>query len=748
MSPLRFPGPRVAGFQLLVIAVVTARLTAQPPRVAFDYRSELIPGRGATVQVRGDFNGDAVPDLLLAGPGGLTRFEQGSTSFEWSMTVVGGTNRTPLAAANGRFNGDARDDVVILCGSKPPVAEIWLTDPAGIQSLSAVIDLPGEFRHVLAADADGDRDLDLLFYGKKTLGIALYTGNGKGAFTEGPTLLSEIPVSLAAVAPMDADDIPDLVIADWIDNTIEVHPGFGSLNFGDPAVIRFDEEAAAIAVGDINGDRNRDIVTGFGEHPAFRIHSGDGAGGFGELERGELPSPPEKIRIGDLDGDGRNDLLMFMPSQRSLMVRFQDAAGRYGSGQSFSTGSSPSDVVFFQDSRRRGLNAAVLSAEENIVRLLHTRTTEPPDPSARILATGVDPAGVEVADLNGDGWDDVALSLAAEPALNLFINDGRGSLRGQLSLPLPSPASGLLALAGHRGERDLLSPAADGRSISWVTIDAATLASSARVTVRTAGALDPVDGRRLPDGTGLRFYGLRGGAGSTGTTVYAYEAADRTRYGEEELQLEVTGTVVGTAVVDLDGDGRRDVAVLTASGGGGICVLSRFRQTDDTFVAIGTIPFRYPSDDAPAASLIWFADLDADGSADMILNPPKSPGTLLVALGRGDTAFGPASVVQTDVRIPDRRALSVSDFDSDGRADLVFLNDRTKTVQFLPGNGMGEFDGPVNLTSARGVGGFAVADIDRDNEKELLLTIADAGVLTITSFHHPLFVRKKVRGRE
>jgi hypothetical protein len=736
-----------AGMHLIALAIAASRMSAQPSRVAFDYRSELKPGHETTVVARGDFNGDGVPDLALAGPGHITIFEQGATSFDWKPDRVATAAPAPLAAVSGRLNADSRDDLVLLCGPRPMTAEIYLTDQHNMPVHASTIELPGDYRQMLIADPDADRDMDLLFFGKKTLGIQIYAGNGKGAFTEGPALFPELPVSQAAVAPMDGDNVPDLIVSDWLGNSVQVFPGFGAFNYGDPALLPLEDEPVSLAVGDMNGDRYRDIVAGVGERPGYVIFSGDGFGNYTASRPEGLDATPEKIRIGDIDGDARNDLLMFFPSAKSLAVRFQDAPGLFASQQTYSAGSSPADVVFFQDSRRKMLNAAVLSAGDDVVRLLHNRSAEAPEPGGLTLATGVDPADLEIADLNGDTWSDVVLLQGAEPVLSLFLNNGKGTLNGQSNLSIPLPATMFTALASPPGESDFLAAASDGATMSYVSLGGAAL-TAPPMTLRADAGIIPVDGRRLPGRSARRVYAMRGGTGEGDATVYAYDLTERTSHEEAATPLDIPGNMAAASVCDVDGDGRRDLAVLSAADTGSLGWVSFFRQGDDGFTLTRRLPFLFSDPAARPDVAFWVADLDADGNPDLVLNYRKPSNTLAVSMAAGDTAYGPEELIQTDVRVPGRKSLVVTDFDSDGKEDMVFVNERTRTVQFLPGNGKGRFEGPVNLTSARGVRGFGVADLNRDGEKELILSNSDLGVLTVTTFHHPLFVRKPVRGRD
>ncbi len=737
---------RRAHLLILALILCASSLGAQPSKVAFDYRSELKLSHDAEVQARGDFNGDGVPDVIVAGSGHITVFEQGGSSFEWKLLHGPASARVPLVAACGRLNPDQRDDVVFLTGPRPLTAEIFLTGGGGIPVPSSTLELPGDFQQLTIADLDADRNADLLLYGKKTLGITTFAGNGRGGFTPGPVLFPDISVSQVVVSLLDGDDQPDIALVDWIGNRVDICSGFGNFVYSDPFVLEFDDEPIALAIGDLTGDRHRDIVLGFGEHPGFRVYAGDGSGNYSDTERSELTAAPEKIRVGDVDGDGRNDILMFLPAARSLVVRYQDGAGFFGSQQSYATGPSPHDVLFFQDSRRRFLNSAVLSSDDGVVRILHNRSIEFPGPAEWNFATGNDPVDVELADLNDDGWMDVVLTQASEPVLNLFLNDGKGNLNGQSTLVLPHAVTGLIPLVSSARERDFLGTGPDGATMTHISLNRGDLTVSP-MTVTASGPAEALDARRSEEGGGRRIYAMVGGTGGRDAHLLAYDLIDRNRYEETDTRIAMPQRIVATTTHDSDRDGLRDLVLITVSDSGSEWTVTSYRQIADGFEFHGNITVGYPGTRSSGVSA-WMADLNADGVDDLLLNLQKPDNILAVAIATGDTAFGDVEVIASDVRIPFRKSLLVTDFDSDGRVDLVFVNDRTRTVQFLPGDGTGRFAGPVNLTSSRGVRSFGIGDLNHDNENELILTVADEGVLSVTSFHHPLFERKKGKARE
>ncbi len=730
----------------LIAAGAAQPARAQSPGLGFDLRTLIHLDHEASVQVRGDFSGDGVPDIVIAGPGHITLLEQKTGSHDWKIIRGDAPPEAPLMAASGRLDSDSRDDLVLLYGPRPTTLRILLTGASNLPVGSSTIELTDEIRQVTIADINGDRHSDLLLYGKKTPGIVVYTGDGKGRFTSRANLFPDISVSAAVVSQLDGNDQNDIALVDWIGNSVRIFPGFGNLYFGDPHVLAFDQEPTGLAVGDLNGDRLRDLVVGFGENPGFAVYAGDGTGFFSESDRDSLGGRPERIRIGDIDGDTRNDLLMFIPGTGSIVVHYQDASGHFSLRQEYATGPGASDVTFFQDTRRKYLNASILSPAEGVVRILHNRSAVASPGEGLTYACGNDPSDVEVADLNDDGWDDVVVTHGSEPVLNVFFNNGAGILKGQRSYHLPVPASGLITLPAGGVTNHFLAPGVDRRSISYLAFDGADHPMPA-IMVRTEGEMEPIDGRRGHHDSVLRIYALRLADEFRRAALLAFDLADRIRYEEIEIRLELPSRILASTPHDFDGDGLMDLALLSVPDTVSGWTLSVYLQGTGGFRFLRSIPVPM-TDPRPSGATMWVDDLNGDGSEDLILNLPPPGESLIVILARGDSAFGEASTIQRDVRLRTRKALTVTDFDGDGTPDLVFSNQRTGTVQFLPGDGDGGFSGRVNLTGARGVGSFAIADLDHDREKELILTNTVDGVLSVNSFHHPMIQPRRTGRRE
>jgi hypothetical protein len=331
----------------------------------------------------GDFNGDGIPDLVTANSGDGTisiLLGSGHGAFMPAKNYPA----TPLAGAVavGDFNGDGKLDIVVASFGTGNVG-VMLGNGDGTFKPFATIDQANTLAEgdLLVGDFNGDGKLDFIVAnynpdGDPVQGLSVYLGKGDGTFV----LKVRYPGSLIAIglADLNGDGRPDVLET--------VFPGgFGALlGVGDgtfqpgPPAPNADFLPTGIAAGDFNGDGKQDVAVGFGVI-GFGVFLGNGDGTLGapivggtDVINGSVEHSYLLI-AGDFNRDGKVDLLMTSNENPSALILFPgNGDGTFGTPTYYGAG-----------------------------------------------------VGLAVADLNSDGFLDVAATSSVDNTVSVLLNVGQ-----------------------------------------------------------------------------------------------------------------------------------------------------------------------------------------------------------------------------------------------------------------------------------------------------------------------------------
>jgi hypothetical protein len=344
--------------------------------------------------------------------------------FELLRFASGGTGPRGVAVAD--LNQDGMTDVVLAnadfddTGSGANVT-VLLGNGDGTLDAPAVVATGQAPRYLATSLLNGDAFVDLAFTDDDQETVSVLPGNGDGTFAAGEVLAIAGGSGPIALADLDADGANDLVVPGMDNTTLFFGVGDGTFPTQQTADVGLSR--TPVVPADLNNDGVVDlagytVVDGnFGV--AVLLGAGDGTFAQAEyIDFGPLQIAipvPNALAPGDFDGDGNTDLAVALVADSRVSILFGAGDGTLPGRQDVST-----------------------------------------------TALVVQPDGLAVIDLDGDGPDDLALGSQTGDVAVLRRNDD-GSFTESIQSVADGEVATIVSLAVNDldgdGDADLVVPA-------------------------------------------------------------------------------------------------------------------------------------------------------------------------------------------------------------------------------------------------------------------------------------------------
>jgi len=448
-------------------------------------------GNYPTGVVADDFNGDGKLDLAVSNAYSNTvsiLFGNGDGTFQSQVAITVGNQ--PMSIAVGDFNGDGKLDLVTSCVESGVLSVLLSKGDGGFTRLDSSFGAPGPGDVVIAVgDFNRDGKLDVAISeplsllmgngdgtfqapvaipssgvnrittlvardfnqdGKLDLaadslsGLAVLLGKGDGRF-QAPILSPVVgpnttPPGSIAFADVNGDGRLDVAATLGDLGAVSLLLGMGNGSFAVPKNVYFTRAVNgpdASVVADFNGDGKPDIAVaevGF-PHGNISVLLGTGRATFGKPVISPIASQAinnqDKMLVGDFNGDGRPDLIVMDDYANGFQVLLGNGDGSFKAPVDTKLNTNLAFAIgdFNGDGKTDVVVTTIVNAQVQISIYLSNG-----DGTFRLGVQYTEQyGGVNVADVNGDGKEDLIL-LNSGPIM-VLLGNGNGTFQKAISGP-------------------------------------------------------------------------------------------------------------------------------------------------------------------------------------------------------------------------------------------------------------------------------------------------------------------------
>lgn len=214
--------------------------------------------------IAGDLDRDGAPDLVACSQGtNSVTVLRGRGDGAFTSLGCFATGASPAEPVLADWNGDGNPDLAVVNQASNSVSLLLGRGDGGFEPARNIIVGPGPW-DIAAADADHDGRVDLMVALTGDSGtppkIVFLRGQGDGSFAPGVAFGVGDHTRMLAVADFDNDGSIDIAATSPFTQTVSVYRGAGNGTFGTKQDFGTGPYACRLAVGDLNGDGRADLA--------------------------------------------------------------------------------------------------------------------------------------------------------------------------------------------------------------------------------------------------------------------------------------------------------------------------------------------------------------------------------------------------------------------------------------------------------------------------------------------------------
>lgn len=379
----------------------------------FDVSDSVETGVADADVVAADLDADGITDLLssstVGAPQLLAHLGLGDGSFASAQQASPTSFGARVLAAD--LTGDGYADAFTFSPDAGSHGELLVGQGNGFFGPASAVSID-PVRDAAIGDFDLDGQLDLACSQPALQLVSLWTSAGGALVSTGSLVVSSDAGGVAA-ADVTGDGHDDVLVTHELGASVLVFPSEGGLGSLPPIWLATNPFPHAVLGIDVDSDGSLDVAAACGStgyqaaDRAVSVHRSAGAGSFGDLETWPADVAAGQMATGDFDRDGLPDIALVTLDAPFLQEW-------------------PGDL------------------QELRVEILHGAAGGLPGQRVGIRSGGM-PSGLAIADFDGNGHPDLAVSLL--DATHVRVHLSRAATWSTLGEALPS-SSGMPLLSG------------------------------------------------------------------------------------------------------------------------------------------------------------------------------------------------------------------------------------------------------------------------------------------------------------
>src|SRR6516164_5418714 len=288
---------------------------------------------------------------------------------------------------------------------------------------------------VAVTDVNSDGIPDIIVANRINQTVSVYLGNGDGTFQLPETFAAGARIWRVTVGDVVNSGKPAIITGNKGSNTVSVLLGNGDGTFQPQIVIPGGTRVGGATAVDINGDGKPDLIEDNYAADTVWVLDGNGNGTFGPPtvysadSNGQFQGVSQAL-VADVNGDGIPDLIYPTYVAANVVVRLGLGNGTFGPEQKYPVEPGAYGVEAVDLTGDGKPDLVVVNAVDNSVSVLLNNGNGTFGPQ-KGYPVGANPYSMTVADVNGDGKPDIIVSNRNDNTVSVLLGNGNGTFQPQ-----------------------------------------------------------------------------------------------------------------------------------------------------------------------------------------------------------------------------------------------------------------------------------------------------------------------------